>query len=137
MGGAFDLATLCDIRVCSNIALFGHNEIKFGAPPVFTPLRWIVGSGLARDLCMTGRRIDAQEAFRIGLVSEVVSSEELISRATQIANSILESPVDALQFTKSYFTSNEGRGFEESFYIEHDKAFQEVLLRKAKQGLKR
>ena len=49
-------------------------EIKFGAPPLFTPLRWIVGDGIARDLCLTGRRIDADEALRVGLVSRVVLS---------------------------------------------------------------
>jgi len=59
MGGGFDLACLCDLRLASSRASFGHPEIKFGAPPLFTPLRWIVGDGLARDLCLTGRRIDA------------------------------------------------------------------------------
>ncbi len=71
MGGGFDLATLCDLRLCAESAIFGHPEVKFGAPPLFTPLRWIVGEGLARDLCLTGRRFDAREAHRIGLVSEV------------------------------------------------------------------
>jgi len=56
-GGGFDLATLCDVRICNTGAVFGHPEIKFGAPPLYTPLRWIVGSGMARDLCLTGRHI--------------------------------------------------------------------------------
>src|SRR5512145_1680543 len=71
MGGGFDLAALCDIRICSPAASFGHPEIKFGGPPLFTPLRWIVGDGLARDLVLTGRPIDAAEAHRVGLVSRV------------------------------------------------------------------
>ena len=66
MGGGFDLACLCDVRIASSRAAFGHPEIKFGAPPLFTPLRWIVGDGIARDLCLTGRRIDAAEAHRPG-----------------------------------------------------------------------
>ena len=59
LGGAFDLTTLCDIRICNKLAVFGHPEIKFGGPPLYTPLRWIIGGGLARDLCLTGRKIDS------------------------------------------------------------------------------
>jgi enoyl-CoA hydratase len=56
-GGGFDLALLCDIRIAGPGAVFAHPEIKIGAPPLFTPLQWIVGAGIARDLCLTGRRI--------------------------------------------------------------------------------
>ncbi len=129
MGGGFDLATLCDIRLCSETASFGHPEIKFGAPPLFTPLRWIIGDGLARDLCLTGRRIDAQEAHRICLVSEVVEHGMLMERAVQLAATILEAPLATLQFAKKYFTENGGKGFEESFRMEHDQAFREIILK--------
>lgn len=128
MGGGFDLATFCDIRLCSEAASFGHPEIKFGAPPLFTPLRWIIGEGLARDLCLTGRRINSQEAHRIGLVSEIVEAEKLMERALQLGAAILEAPLATLQFTKRFFTESGGRGFEESFRIEHDRAFQEIIL---------
>ena len=67
LGGGFDLATLCYLRIGSDSCAFAHPEIKFGAPPIITPLRWIIGEGLARDLCLTGRRILAPEAHRIGL----------------------------------------------------------------------
>lgn len=136
MGGGFDLVTLCDIRICSESALFGHPEIKFGAPPLFTPLRWIVGDGMARDLCLTGRRIDAKEAYHIGLVSEVVDKNKLLERAIQIGKTIMEAPLEAIRFTKKYFVENAGHGFEESFHIEHDKAFQEVLLKRAREGFR-
>lgn len=128
MGGGFDLATFCDIRLCSDNASFGHPEVKFGAPPLFTPLRWIVGDGPARELCLTGRRIGSQEAHRIGLVSEVVEQDKLLERALQLASTILEAPVATLRFTKRYFSESGGRGFEESFRIEHDRAFQEIIL---------
>ena len=45
LAGGFDLAKLCDIRICSPKAVFGHPEIKFGIPPLVTPLRWIIGAG--------------------------------------------------------------------------------------------
>src|SRR3972149_3301854 len=81
MGGGFDLAVLCDVRLASESAAFAHPEIKFGAPSLFGPLREIVGGGLARDLCLTGRRIDAEEALRIGLVSKVVEPDLLLETA--------------------------------------------------------
>jgi enoyl-CoA hydratase/carnithine racemase len=130
LAGGFDLAKLCDLRICSKAAVFGHPEIKFGVPPLLTPLRWIVGEGLARDLCMTGRRIDAAEAYRTGLVSEVVDSDTLLEKARQLALSILEAPVSALHFIKTHMLDHANRGFEEAFCIEHDMAFQEFLLRK-------
>lgn len=131
LAGGFDLAKLCDIRLCSKTALFGHPEIKFGIPPLLTPLRWIIGEGLARDLCLTGRRIDAAEAHRAGLVSEVTDGNKLLERAREMAAAILEAPMSALRFIKTYMLDHANRGFEEAFCVEHDKAFQEFLLKKA------
>ena len=127
MGGGFDLALLCDMRVASTAASFGHPEIKFGAPPLFTPLRWIVGDGVARDLCLTGRPVDAEEAMRIGLVSRVVAPEALMDEARAAARQIAEAPQVALQTTKRYLTGNQGFGFEDSFRIEHDDVFDRLL----------
>lgn len=128
MGGGFDLACFCDIRIAASTATFGHPEIKFGAPPLYTPLRWVVGDGLARDLCLTGRRIDAVEALRIGLVSSVYESGELSVAVGKLAMTILEAPLDALKFSKKNFIENCAFSFEESFDIEHDKAFLSLLL---------
>jgi enoyl-CoA hydratase/carnithine racemase len=127
LGGGFDLAVLCDLRIASTAAAFGHPEIKFGAPPLFTPLRWIVGDGIARDLCLTGRRIDADEAQRIGLVSRVVEPEALRDEALATANRIAEAPQATLEATKRYLTGNSGLGFEDSFRIEHDDVFDRLL----------
>ena len=127
MGGGFDLALLCDMRIASSDASFGHPEIKFGAPPLFTPLRWIVGDGVARDLCLTGRPIDADEALRVGLVSRVVPAQALMEEAAGVARQIAEAPQAALQTTKRYLSGNQGFGFEDSFRIEHDDVF-DVLL---------
>jgi len=130
LGGAFDLTTLCDIRICTESTIFGHPEIKFGAPPLFTPLKWIVGHGMARDLCLTGRNIDAREAYRIGLVSEVVQEDGLLDRALQIVKTILEAPLNTLSVTKQYMLRDAGLGFEESFVNEHDIPFQAILPKK-------
>ncbi len=123
LGGGFDLAALCDLRLASERAQFGHPEIKFGGPPLFTPLRWIVGEGHARDLCLTGRRIDAREAHRIGLVSEVAEHGKLLARAAEVARTVLEAPAEALRITKRYLARAGGRSFEEAFREEHDEVF--------------
>ncbi len=134
LGGGFDLATLCDIRIGSGSCSFGHPEIKFGAPPLFTPLRWIGGDGLARDLCFTGRRIGAPEAHRTGLIGEVVEGDRLMERAAEIGAEILAAPAETLRFAKAYMSDSPGRGFEESFRIEHDEAFRRILLKRAREG---
>jgi enoyl-CoA hydratase/carnithine racemase len=87
----------------------------------------IVGDGIARDLCLTGRPVGAEEALRIGLVSRVVTPAGLVDEALGAARQIAEAPQPALQTTKRYMSGNQGFGFEDSFRIEHDDVF-DVLL---------
>ena len=101
MGGGLDLAVLCDVRVAADNAAFAHPEIKFGAPTLYGPLAETIGGGLARDLCFTGRRIDAHEALRIDLVSSVVPLDRLLDEATAVASGIAEAPLVALKQVKS------------------------------------
>ncbi|MFM8792520.1 MAG: enoyl-CoA hydratase/isomerase family protein [Solirubrobacterales bacterium] len=125
--GGFDLTLLADLRFASTAASFGHPEIRFGAAPLFTPLRWIIGDGRARDLCLTGRTIDAEEAESIGLVSRVVEPEALLDEAVATAGSLGEIPAHVLALTKGYMTTTGGRDFEASFVAEHDDAFDRTL----------
>lgn len=126
-GGGFDLATLCDLRLASTAATFRHPEIKFGAPPLFTPLRWLVGDGRAREYCLTGRVISAEEALRVGLVNELTEPGALLSRAIAVAQSIIEAPAATLLTTKKYMIEAGGRDFEASFRAEHDDVFLSFL----------
>jgi enoyl-CoA hydratase len=100
LAGGFDVACQCDIRIAADTAIFGHPEIKFGAPTMFTQLSYIVGGGIARDLALTGRRIDAAEALRIGLVSSVVPVAEIREAAVTCAAQIAEAPLATLQGVK-------------------------------------
>jgi enoyl-CoA hydratase len=127
MAGGMDLSVLCDCRIAASTAAFGHPEIKFGAPPLFTPLQWIVGLGVARELCLTGRRVDASEALRIGLVTGVVDPERLVDEALATARSIAEAPQVALERTKSYLITSASATFEDAFAVEHDTVFDEFL----------
>lgn len=100
LGGGLDVAALCDLRIAADTAAFAHPEIKFGAPTLYGPLAEIIGGGLARDLCLTGRRIDAQEALRIGLVSAVVPADRLRDEAIASARTVAEAPLPTLKRVK-------------------------------------
>ena len=103
LAGGLDLALMCDFRVASENASFGHPEIKFGATPLYSLLKNVVGEGLARDLCLTGRRIDAQEALRIGLINKVVPLDKLVEETKAFAQQISEAPDQALKTLKKVF----------------------------------
>ena len=100
LAGGLDLAVMCDIRVAATNARFGHPEQSW-ADVVFSPLADLVGSGPARDLCLTGRAIDATTALRIGLVSSVVELDELAGEAAGTAAMVARGPRDALVRTKA------------------------------------
>ncbi len=99
LAGGFDLAVMCDIRIAATDARFGHPEQRW-SDVVFTPLADLVGSAAARDLCLTGRTIDATTALRIGLVSSVVTVDELADEAARTAALVASGPRDALMRTK-------------------------------------
>jgi enoyl-CoA hydratase/carnithine racemase len=88
IAGGFDLATMCDLRLCTENAIFSHPEISF-SEVMYSPLHELVGGALARDLCLTGREITAQEAKRINLVTDVVPQdliEEKVKSTTDLIN---------------------------------------------------
>lgn len=99
LAGGFDLASQCDVRIASEAAVFGHPEIKF-APVLYTQLASIVGGAVARDLVLSGRRIDANEALRVGLVTKVVSADSLMDEARAYARLVAEGPLDVLRLMK-------------------------------------
>ncbi len=100
IAGGFDLAVMCDIRVAVDTARFSHPEIEFG-DVVYGPLHDIVGGGLARELCFTGRALDAQEAKTLGLVSSVVPATALMDEVTRYTGMILRAPREVLVRTKA------------------------------------
>lgn len=101
LAGGFDIAVQCDVRIAADSAVFGHPEIKFGAPTLFTILSQIVGGAVARDLALSGRRIDAVEAHRVGLVSKVVAVEAVMEASIAYARVVAEAPLDALKAVKA------------------------------------
>jgi enoyl-CoA hydratase len=92
LGGGCELAMACNIRIASESAKFGQPEVNLGIIPGYggtQRLPRLVGIGRAMELILSGDVIDAQEAFRIGLVNQVVKAKELISASENILQKIL------------------------------------------------
>jgi enoyl-CoA hydratase/carnithine racemase len=100
LAGGFDLAVMCDIRVAAEEAAFSHPEIGFG-DVVYGPLHDLVGGAVARELCLTGRRIDAVEAFAMHVVASVVPRADLATEAMRYASMVTQAPRDVLLRTKA------------------------------------
>lgn len=100
LAGGFDLAVMCDIRVASTTTRFAHPEISFG-DVVYGPLHDLVGGAVARDLCLTGREIDADEALRLRLVSTVVPPSDVLRVALGRAALAARAPREVLIRTKA------------------------------------
>jgi len=114
LGGGCEIAMACDIRIASSKALFGQPELKLGLIPGWAGtqrMSRILGIGKAKELIFTGESIDAQEAFRIGLVNRVVPPEELLSEAQGFARKMLEMGPTALKLAKTVIN----RGLDSNF----------------------
>lgn len=91
LGGGCELSMACDLRIASDNARFGQPEVNLGVIPGFggtQRLPRLVGKGRAKQLIFTGDMIDADEAFRIGLVNQVTTAQELLPVARKIAGKI-------------------------------------------------
>jgi enoyl-CoA hydratase len=92
LGGGLELALACHMRIASAKARFGLPEVKLGIIPGYggtVRLPRLVGKGRALEMILTGEMIDAEEAFRIGLVNRVVAPDELLTYAKQLLEKII------------------------------------------------
>jgi enoyl-CoA hydratase/carnithine racemase len=104
IGAGFQLALSCDLRVVADDAKFCMAEVSLGLVPDLggtKPLRDLVGPARALDLCVTGRRIDAAEADRMGLVNRLVPAAELDTAVAELAAAIVAGNRDAVVETKA------------------------------------
>ena len=91
LGGGCEISMSCDIRICSENAMFGQPEVGLGITPGFggtQRLARLIGAGMAKQLIYTARNIKADEAYRIGLVNAVYPQEELLEAAEKMASQI-------------------------------------------------
>ena len=103
LGGGCELAMSCDIRICSDNAMFGQPEVGLGITPGFggtQRLPRLVGMGMAKQLLYTARNIDAAEALRIGLVNAVIPQAELLDAALKMAGQIAKNAPIAVAESK-------------------------------------
>jgi len=101
LGGGCELAMACSIRLATDSAKFGQPEVKLGVIPGYggtQRLPRLVGRGRALQLILSGGMIDAAEAYRIGLVNEVVPADGLIARAEAILQQIFANAPLAVKF---------------------------------------
>ncbi|MHA1364103.1 MAG: enoyl-CoA hydratase/isomerase family protein, partial [Candidatus Freyarchaeota archaeon] len=119
--GGLEIALAADIRICSEDARFGvlNRRWNVGLGDGGTQRLWrVVGLGRALELILTGKEIDAQEAYRIGLVNEVVSKARVLERAKEIAQTICSHPQGSIRTDKEAVIRGIGTPLEEGLRLE-------------------
>jgi len=104
LGGGCELAMACDIRIASDRAKFGQPEVSLGIVPGFggtQRLPRLIGKGRAKELLYTADMINAEEAYRIGLVNKIVPADELLSTTKELAEKIMARAQVAVQLCKA------------------------------------
>lgn len=117
LGGGCEISMSCDIRICSENAVFGQPEVGLGITPGFggtQRLARIVGTGKAKEMIYGARNIKAEEAYRIGLVNNVYPAEELMPAAKKLASIIARNAPIAVRNCK--------RAINEGIQVDMDQA---------------
>jgi enoyl-CoA hydratase len=121
LGGGFELALACDIRVASESARFGFPETGLGIIPAAGGTQRLpryVGWGKAKEMILTGDIIDAGEAERLGLVSQVVPADELMAAARAVAEKILSRGPLATRLAKLTLNMSARAGLDAGLQLE-------------------
>jgi enoyl-CoA hydratase len=121
LGGGCEIAMSCDIRICSENAVFGQPEVGLGITPGFggtQRLARLVGAGMAKQMIYTARNIKADEALRIGLVNAVYPAEELIAQAEKLAGTIAKNAPIAVRNCKKAINDGLDADMDEAIVIE-------------------
>lgn len=121
LGGGMEIAMACDIRIAADHAVFGQPEVNLGIMAGWggtQRLPRLVGAGKASEILMTGENIDANEAYRIGLVNKVVPYEELMTAAREMAARICSRGPLGVQATKEAIVRGLNMNLEDGLYME-------------------
>jgi len=86
--GGMDLAAMCDLRIASENAAFAQPQVRMGVPAAYDLIRSVLPQSLARELCLTGRSMDVEEAKACGFVSRVFSPDQLLAETKILAQEI-------------------------------------------------
>ena len=121
LGGGCEISMSCDIRICSDIAVFGQPEVGLGITPGFggtQRLARLVGPGMAKQMIYTARNIKADEALRIGLVNAVYTQDELMAAAEKMAAGIAKNAPIAVRNCKKAINDGLDADMDEAIVIE-------------------
>jgi len=138
LGGGCELALACDIRIASDKAILGQPEVNLGVIPGFAGtqrLSRLVGTAKAKELIFTGDMVDAQTAYSIGLVNQVVPADQLMKVCMELANKIASKGPLAVKLAKKVISEGIELSLDEgSAYETRD--FAECFARgEAKEGM--
>lgn len=137
LGGGLEVALACDLRIAASDAKLGLTEIRRGLIPGAggtQRLARLIGPGHALRIALTGEPIDAAEAWRIGLVNEVVEVEELLPAAGRLAATIVKGAPVSARFIKEAINSGVDLSLDEGLRLEADLATLLGLTEDAKEG---
>ena len=129
LGGGCEISMSCDIRICSENAVFGQPEVGLGITPGFggtQRLARLIGPGMAKQMIYSARNIKSDEALRIGLVNAVYPQEELMAQAEKLANSIAKNAPIAVRKCKEAINQGLELDMDEALVLE-EKLFGECF----------
>lgn len=121
LGGGCEIAMSCDIRICSENAVFGQPEVGLGITPGFggtQRLARLVGAGMAKQMIYTARNIKADEAYRIGLVNAIYTQDELMAQAEKMAAAIAKNAPIAVRNCKKAINEGLDTDMDQAIVIE-------------------
>ena len=121
LGGGCEISMSCDIRICSDNAVFGQPEVGLGITPGFggtQRLARLVGPGMAKQMIYGARNIKAEEALRIGLVNAVYPQAELMDAAKKLAAGIAKNAPIAVRACKKAINEGLEVGMDDAMIIE-------------------
>ncbi|MBI4912569.1 MAG: enoyl-CoA hydratase/isomerase family protein [Acidobacteria bacterium] len=126
IGGGFELALACDLRIASERAKFGVFEVRYGlhqGDGGLVRLVAIAGIATALDLTLTGREVSAEEAHRLRLVTQVVPHDQLLPAAEKVAATILRNSQQAVRSAKETILDLVGRTLDDALRLETINAY--------------
>jgi enoyl-CoA hydratase len=138
LGGGLELAMACDIRYASVNAKLGLPEVTLGIHPGFggtQRLARIIGQGKASEMIFTGKFLDANEAYRIGLVQRVVTSETLMNEVKNLAASIIQNGPIAIKLAKCSLNQGLATDFKTGLNYEIESVAQTFATEDLKEGM--
>lgn len=112
-GSAFQVALLCDLRIGHAGVTMGQPEINSGIASTTGPwiMRELIGLGRTIDLTLTGRMMDAEECYRIGVINRLVPQEKVLEAALALANELADKPPVAMRLNRARFREVTEEGF--------------------------